>query len=103
MVYAVGGMGDHVHLLFDLPSVLPLSKAMLLLKANSSKWMNEHGSPFAWQEGYGAFAVSASNTATVQRYIENQFKHHRKISFDTEFIALLKKHGIAFDPKHALG
>ncbi len=57
--------------------------------------MNEHGIRFAWQEGYGAFSVSASNIAAVTRYIENQEKHHQKMTFEEEFIGLLKKHGVA--------
>jgi putative transposase len=65
--------------------------------------MNEHGSRFCWQEGYGAFSVSASNLGTVKRYIQNQAAHHRKITFEQEFIALLEKHGIEFDPKYVFG
>jgi REP element-mobilizing transposase RayT len=99
LVLANGGMGDHVHLLIQLPPVLSLAKAVSLLKANSSSWMSEHGMNFAWQEGYGAFSVSASNMENVKRYIANQEKHHRRRSFEDEFIGLLKKHGIPFDPQ----
>jgi putative transposase len=100
---AVGGIEDHVHLLFHLPPTLTLSKAISLIKANSSKWMNEHGRGFAWQEGYGAFNVSASNVDTVAEYIRNQREHHAKMSFEDEFLALLEKHGIEFDLKYVLG
>ena len=54
---------------------------------------------FAWQEGYGAFAVSASNRAKVSSYIANQEEHHRRISFQEEFLAFLKKHEIQFDER----
>jgi putative transposase len=91
---AVNGMSDHAHLLFHLPPTIALAKAVQLLKTNSSKWMNEHGRRFAWQEGYGAFSVSVSNTATVASYIRNQEQHHRKMTFEEEYRALLKKHGI---------
>ena len=64
------------------------------------QWMNERGTRLSWQEGYGAFSVSASNISAVTRYIENQEAHHRKITFDQEFVALLRKHGIEFDPKY---
>jgi hypothetical protein len=57
-------------------------------------WMNEHGRRFAWQEGYGGFSVSVSNTATVAKYIRDQQLHHRKMTFEQEYRALLKKHGI---------
>ncbi len=100
---AVGGIEDHVHLLFHLPPTLTLSKAISLIKANSSKWMNEHGRGFGWQEGYGAFNVSASNVDSVAEYIRNQREHHAKISFEDEFLALLKKHGIDFDSKYVFG
>jgi len=55
------------------------------------------------QEGDGAFSVSASNLATVKRYIANQDKHHRKITFEDEFLALRKKHGIDYDPRFVFG
>ncbi|MBZ5531846.1 MAG: IS200/IS605 family transposase [Acidobacteriia bacterium] len=103
LVLANGGIEDHVHLLIQVPPALALAKAVSLLKSNSSKWMNEHGIKFAWQEGYGAFSVSESNLAAVERYIRNQPKHHRKMTFEQEFIALLKKHRIEFDPKYVFG
>ena len=100
LVIANGGIEDHVHLLILLPAILPLAKAIALLKANSSKWMNEHGAKFAWQQGYGAFGVSKSNVDTVVRYINDQKRHHQKMSFEDEFIGLLNRHGMEFDPKY---
>jgi REP-associated tyrosine transposase len=69
---AVGGTRNHVHILLHLPPKLALAKAVLLVKANSSKWMGEQGIDFSWQEGYGAFSVSASNLDQVTRYIKNK-------------------------------
>ncbi|MGB6544338.1 MAG: transposase [Candidatus Acidiferrales bacterium] len=102
-VPAVGGVANHTHILFQLPADMPLAKTILLLKSNSSKWMNEQEIRFAWQEGYGAFSVSASNLPAVTKYIRNQEAHHRKITFEQEYLALLKKHGVKFDPKYVLG
>jgi REP-associated tyrosine transposase len=94
---AINGMEDHAHLLFHLPPIMSLAKAVQLIKANSSKWMNEHRRRFAWQEGYGAFSVSISNTAAVAKYIRNQEQHHRKMTFEQEYRALLQKHGVEGD------
>jgi REP element-mobilizing transposase RayT len=102
-VLAAGGTENHVHILFYLPPKLALAKAVLLLKANSSKWMSEQGKGFSWQEGYGAFSVSSSHLDQVVRYIENQEVHHRKRNFEEEFLALLRKHGVDYDPKYVFG
>ena len=100
---AVGGTENHVHILFELSATMSLARAALLLKANSSKWMNEQRKGFAWQEGYGAFSVSPSNSDAVIRYIQNQPAHHRKIGFEQEFRAILRRHGLAYDPKYMFG
>ena len=92
-----------MHLLFRLPPTMPLSDAVALVKSNSSKWLGELGKDFAWQEGDGAFSVSSSSINRVMRYIENQERHHRKISFEDESIALLEKHGIDYDPEYVFG
>jgi REP element-mobilizing transposase RayT len=98
--FAVGGIADHIHVLFRLPPTIALVRAVTLIKSNSSKWIGEQGIKFAWQQGYGAFAVSSSNVGAVIKYIDNQEAHHRKFTFEQEFIAMLKKHGIPFDPNH---
>ena len=100
---AIGGTENHVHSLVRMPPKISPAKAVAVLKANSSRWMGEHGMKFAWQEGYGAFSVSASNVDQVVRYIENQEAHHRKTSFEDEFRALLRKHGVEFDSKYVFG
>jgi putative transposase len=103
IVHAVNGMEEHIHLLIQLPPTLSLSDGVLAIKSNSSRWAREQGQKFAWQEGYAAFSVSASNMPAVIRYIQNQKAHHKKMTFDVEFLALLKKHRIEFDPKYVLG
>jgi putative transposase len=64
LVYAIGGMEDHVHLLMQVPPSLALAKAVAAIKANSARWANEGANKIEWQEGYGAFSVSASNVPT---------------------------------------
>jgi len=102
-VHSVGGMEDHLHLLIQIPPVLALSRAVATIKANSSRWASEEGRKFAWQEGYAAFSVSESVVPAVIRYIRNQEEHHKKMNFEAELVALLKKHGIEFDAKYVLG
>jgi putative transposase len=90
------GISDHLHLLFRLPPSISLSKAMVVFKANSSRWMSGYAPNFAWQGGYGAFSVSESNLAAVEEYIRSQEGHHRKLSFEEEFRILLEKHGMRY-------
>lgn len=100
----VGGIENHVHLLLSLSANMPLSKAMQLIKGSSSRWMNEIQSiDFAWQEGYGAFTVGISQQADTIAYIRSQPEHHRKRSFEEEFIAFLKKHNLEYDPRYVWG
>lgn len=86
-----------------LPPDTSVAKAAQVLKANSSRWVSQHGLDFAWQEGYGAFSVSGSNRDAVKDYIEHQAEHHQKRSYETEFETMLRRSGIAFDSKDAFG
>ena len=103
MVMACGGMPNHAHGLIMLPRDMTLAKAIQTLKANSSRFIKSHGIDFDWQEGYGAFSVSQSQLGTVKRYIANQKEHHKKRSFEEEFIALLKAHKVDYDPRYVFG
>jgi len=98
-----GGTGNHVHLLIALPAAMPLAKAIQELKGNSSRWLNQHGFAFAWQEGYAAFSVSPSNKRAVMEYIAGQPRHHEKRSFEQEFVAMLRKSEINYDPRFIFG
>jgi putative transposase len=100
-VLAAGGISNHAHLLIALPPDMAVAKAIQVFKANSSRWIREHGVDFSWQEGYGAFSVSSSNRDAVKDYIERQAEHHRVRSFEGEFEVLVCKSGIAFDEKEA--
>ena len=99
----IGGMPDHVHILLSLPSTLPIAKAMQLIKGGSSKWVHESFPEhrlFGWQVKYGAFSVSVSQLEKTTHYIRSQAEHHRKMTFQEEFLALLNRHGIVYDQRY---
>ena len=99
----IGGVADHVHILLSTPATMPIAKAMQLIKGGSSKWIHENFPDqrlFAWQEKYGAFSVSVSQLETIIAYIKNQEPHHRKMTFQEEFTALLKKHKTEYDERY---
>jgi putative transposase len=101
---AIGGVSDHVHLLLSLPTTMSVSKAMQLLKGNSSKWLREtfpelRSQGFAWQEGFGSFSIGVSGVEDTVRYIQQQEEHHRKRSFREELEVFLQKHGCNYDEK----
>ena len=99
----VGGRPDHVHLLLSLPSTLSIAKALQLIKGGSSKWVHdtfpEHRC-FRWQVKYGAFGVSVSQLDKTIQYIKRQEEHHRKMTFQEKFVALLKKHLIDYEERY---
>ena len=94
---------DHVHILFELGRTVAISDAVEEVKKSSSKWIKTQGAEFArfaWQAGYGAFAVSESNVAAVCEYIAGQEEHHCKKTFQEEYRTFLKRHRVVFDEKY---
>ena len=99
----IGGMPDHVHILLSLPSTLSIAKALQLIKGGSSKWVHDtfpERRLFRWRVKYGAFGVSVSQLDKTIQYIKSQEAHHRKLTFQEEFLALLRKHRIAYDERY---
>jgi REP element-mobilizing transposase RayT len=100
---AVNGVADHLHLLAGLRQDKAVSAVVGAIKANSSGWIHRTFpgyAAFAWQVGYGAFSVSASQKGKVRRYIDDQEEHHRVRTFQEEFLAFLKAHEIEYDPRY---
>ena len=100
---SIGGVADHIHLLLSLPATMPMANAMQLIKGGSSKWMHNtfpNQRQFAGQIKYGDFSVSVSQLSTILRYIQNQEQHHRTMSFQEEFAALLQRHKVASDERY---
>jgi REP element-mobilizing transposase RayT len=99
----VGGYHDHAHLLLRIPAKLDVSSFVGQLKANTSKHINDSGHSlmkFGWQDGFGAFSVSASMKDQVTKYIGNQVAHHRVKSFQEEYLEFLNKHEVEYDSKY---
>ena len=97
-VTLVNSVEDHVHVLFELARSVTIGAAVEEAKKSSSRWMKSQGfTAFAWQGGYGAFSVSASQTERVMTYIAKQREHHQRMSFQDEFQAFLERHRITFD------
>lgn len=96
-------MEDHLHVLAKLRQDKALSDVLRELKASASGWMHDvfpEAKNFAWQNGYGAFTVSASQIDVVRNYIANQAEHHQKRSFQDEFMVLLQTNEITFDERY---
>ena len=103
ILLAAGGIEDHLHLLVGFHQSSSISDYVRDVKSNSSIWIKENQTNlkgFAWQTKYGAFSVSQSSVDEVKKYICNQEEHHKKMTYQQEFLILLAKHGISFDQKY---
>jgi REP element-mobilizing transposase RayT len=102
----INAVADHAHLLVRLPATVALADMMRVLKAGSSKWLNEtktQNRKFGWQDGYAAFTVSRSQVSRVAAYVRNQAEHHRTKSFRDELVSFLKRHDVAYDERYLSG
>ena len=105
-VIVIGGTEDHIHLLTCLNKNVALAELVEKIKKSSSKWVkkfsavNDDTGHFYWQRGYGAFSVSQSKLNIVKRYIENQYEHHQKQSFQEELRKFLTQHTIKYKEEY---
>jgi putative transposase len=98
---AVGGPGDHAHALVSLRATHSIAEIVRQMKRGSSEWIHRHGvRQFQWQEGYAAFTVSPSHVNKVKRYIANQVEHHRRKTFEEEFVELLRLSETDYDERY---
>ena len=103
VLIAANGTGDHVHLLLGLHQTKAIADAVKEVKANSSRWIHDtfpEYQEFAWQRGYGAFTVSLSQREKAEAYLARRQAHHRKATFQEEFIALLDFHRVEYDARY---
>jgi REP element-mobilizing transposase RayT len=99
----VGGIADHVHVLLRLSPLESVAVLVRELKRESSKWLKTKKADligFSWQAGDGAFSISPGHVEALEGYIGNQEDHHKRITFQDEFRALLYKYGIEYDERY---
>jgi REP element-mobilizing transposase RayT len=99
-VLSIGGMPDHIHILFGFRPTQALSVLVQEVKRDSSAWINNEKlirGRFLWQEGYGAFSYSKSHILQVSRYIEMQEEHHKKKTFSEEYKNILTSFDLKYD------
>jgi putative transposase len=96
-------MPDHIHILIGMRPTQSISELIQVVKANSSKWINEKkflNVKFEWQEGYGAFSYSKSHVKNVISYIQNQEERHKKKTFQEEYLEFLEAFEIDYDERY---
>lgn len=100
--YQIGGVEDHVHIIFSLHPTIALSKLVQDLKVASNKMIKEMQlfKDFeAWVDGYSAFTYSSDARNNLIYYVQNQEQHHATKSLETELRELYKEHGIEIDER----
>ncbi|HXE07850.1 MAG TPA: IS200/IS605 family transposase [Acidobacteriaceae bacterium] len=101
--YRVGGVADHVHLAVRMSRDVDVASLVQELKTASSQWLKTKSPAlrrFAWQRGYGAFSVGPTDLGALGAYIDGQERHHRKVTFQDELRAFLKKYGVEYDERY---
>ncbi len=99
----INSMPDHIHILAGINPSQSIADVMRIIKKESSVFINESGfttKKFQWQEGYGAFSVSHIHLETIKNYIAHQQQHHSNMSFSDEYLTLLKKNQIDYNPAY---
>lgn len=98
----IGGVADHVHLLVGLRTTHQIAEFIKKVKQTSSQWVHTDIGikDFYWQVGYGVFTVSSSQIEVVKNYILRQPEHHKRRSFQQEYIEFLEKHKVVYDAKY---
>jgi len=98
-----GSVTDHIHPLIAHPRTCAPAELVQEIKTGSSKWLKTQGPRYAefhWQGGYGIFSVSPAHRPAVEKYLEGQAEHHRKVGFQDEYRQLLQKYGIEWDERY---
>jgi putative transposase len=101
-LFRINGVEDHIHIVSDLHPTIALADYVKDIKVASSKWMKE-SSLFpdfdGWSEKYAAFTYTIKERDAVIEYVKNQKEHHKIVTFEEEYRALLDEHEIEYDEK----
>jgi REP element-mobilizing transposase RayT len=103
IVLCSGGVEDHIHLLVKTHPSFAIADTVQLIKSNSSRWVNQERKTtgkFHWQRGYGVFSVSQSQSDIVKQYIRSQAEHHKRRTFQEEYLEILRRYEIEFDERY---
>ncbi|MBI2966504.1 MAG: transposase [Bacteroidetes bacterium] len=92
---SINCVSDHIHLLVSLGTEQTIAKTAMLIKGESSFWVNKQQilkTKFEWQDEYIALSVSYSAIDKVRAYILGQEEHHKKQTFSEEYEKFLTDH-----------
>lgn len=98
---AIGGVADHIHILFIYKPSIPLSDLVRDIKRDSSAFVNKNRytqSQFRWQSSYGAFSYGSSQLDMIISYVKNQEEHHQKKTFRKEVKSFLTHYEAGDNP-----
>jgi REP element-mobilizing transposase RayT len=100
---SINSVSDHMHIFIGMKPVQSVSNLLKDIKESSSRWINNKRmvpGRFSWQAGYGAFSYSHSQIDAVVKYIKYQERHHKKKTFNQEYIEFLNKHNVPYDARY---
>jgi putative transposase len=104
-LYRINAVEDHVHIVSHLHPTVALSSLIKDIKIASSVFIRDKAlfrHFVGWQDGYGAFTYSSSDKDKLIEYVKNQEEHHKKVTFQEEYMGLLNEHGIEFEERYML-
>ena len=104
VLYRIGGMPDHVHMLVQLPATIAVADFVRDLKTATNVYLKENRDSFpkfdGWSRSYCALTYSQNEKDTIINYIKNQKEHHKRVSFRDELLGLLRESGVEVDMKY---
>lgn len=104
VLYRIGGMPDHIHLLVQLPATISIADFVRDLKTSTNVYLKDNQGSFpnfdGWAKSYCALSYSIREKDMVVNCIRNQKEHHKRVSFKDELLELLRESGVEVDMKY---